>query len=122
VFDNCIGSVNWKAPIVDEVFSNHRHNNVSILVATQYPNKVPTLIRKVSWVACIFKQATSWLCRAIHSSYGKDYGLVKEFVGYMNSLPKYGFICVDTGKSGPEKYNKMKALVKIVRFRYKNTI
>jgi len=34
VFDDCIGSVNWKAPIVDEVFSNHRHNNVSILVAT----------------------------------------------------------------------------------------
>jgi len=26
VFDNCIGSVNWKGPIVDEVFSNHRHN------------------------------------------------------------------------------------------------
>jgi len=25
VFDNCIGLVNWKAPIVDEVFSTHRH-------------------------------------------------------------------------------------------------
>jgi len=23
MFDDCIGSVNWKAPIVDEVFSNH---------------------------------------------------------------------------------------------------
>jgi len=44
VFDDCIGLVNWKAPIVDEVFSNHRHNNVSILVATEYPNKLPTLI------------------------------------------------------------------------------
>jgi len=44
VFDNCIGSVNWKAPIVDEVFSTHRHNHVSILVSTQYPNKLPTLI------------------------------------------------------------------------------
>jgi len=122
VFDNCIGLVNWKAPIVEEVFSNHRHNNVSILVATQYPNKLPTLIRKVSWVACIFKQATSWSCRAIHSSYGEDYGSVKDFVDYMNSLPKYGFICVDTAKSGPEKYKKMKAPAKIARFRYKNTI
>jgi len=73
-------------------------------------------------VACIFKQATSWLRRAIHSSYGKDYGSVKEFVDYMNSLPEYGFICVDTGKSGPEKYKKMKAPAKIVRFCYKNTI
>jgi len=44
VFDDCIGSVNWKASIVDEVFSNHRHNHVSILVSTQYPNKLPTLI------------------------------------------------------------------------------
>jgi len=35
VFDDCIGLVNWKAPIVEEVFSNHRHNHVSILVATQ---------------------------------------------------------------------------------------
>jgi len=47
---------------------------------------------------------------------------VKEFVDYINSLPKYGFICVDTGKGGPEKYKKMKALAKIARFRYKNTI
>jgi len=103
MFDDCIGLVNWKAPIVEEVFSNHRHNHVSILVATQYPSKLPTLICKFSWVACIFKQATSWLHRAIHSSYGKDYGSVKEFVDYMNSLPKYGFICADTAKSGPEK-------------------
>jgi len=122
MFDDCIGLVNWKAPIVDEVFSNHRHNNVSILVATQYPSKLPTLIQEVSWVACIFKQATSWSCRAIHSSYGKDYGSVKEFVDYIYSLPKYGFICVDTGKGRPEKYKKMKAPAKIARFRYKNTI
>jgi len=47
---------------------------------------------------------------------------VKEFVDYMNSLHKYGFICVDTAKSGPEKYKKMKAQAKIARFRYKNTI
>jgi len=71
VFDkNCIGLVNWKAPIVEEVFNNHRHNHVFILVATQYPSKLPPLIWKVSWQACIFKQATSWLCRAIHNSYG----------------------------------------------------
>jgi len=96
VFDNFIGLVNWKAPIVDEVFSTHRHNNVSILVATQYPNKLPTLIRKVSWQACIFKQGTRWSQKAIYDSYGESYGSVKEFVDYMNSLPKYGFICVDT--------------------------
>jgi len=29
----------------------------------------------------------------------EDYGLMKEFVDYMNSLPKYGFICVDTSKT-----------------------
>jgi len=34
----CIGSVNWKAPIVEEVFSNHWHNHVSIVVVMQYPN------------------------------------------------------------------------------------
>jgi len=118
MFDDCIGLVNWKAPIVEEVFSNHRHDHVSILVAMQYPSKLPTLICKV----CIFKQATSWSCRAIHSSYGEEYGSVKEFVDYMNSLPEYGFICVDTAKSGPEKYKKMKAPAKIVRFSYKNTI
>jgi len=112
VFDNCIGLVNWKAPIVEEVFSTHRHNHVSILVATQYPNKLPTLIQEVSWQACRFKQATRWSHKAIHDSYGED---------YMNSLPKYGFICVDTTKSGPEKY-KMKALANIARFYYKNTV
>jgi len=60
VFDHCIGLVNWKVHIEDEVFSTHRHNHVSILVSTQYPNKLPTLIQEVSWLACIFKQVTRW--------------------------------------------------------------
>jgi len=54
VFDDCIGLVNWKAPIVDEVFSNHRNNNVSILVAMQYPNKLPT--RSAGWPAYSSRQ------------------------------------------------------------------
>jgi len=70
VFDNCIGLVNWKAPIVEEVFSNHRHNHVSILVATQYPNKLPTLICEVSWQAFLFKKATRWSHKAVHDLYG----------------------------------------------------
>jgi len=113
---------NWKAPIVEEVFGNHWHNHVSILVATQYPNKLPMLILEVSWQVCIFMQATRWSGKAVHDSYGEDYGSMKEFVDYMNSLPEYGFICVDTTKSGPDKYKKMKALVKIARFYHKNTI
>jgi tRNA A37 threonylcarbamoyladenosine biosynthesis protein TsaE len=60
VFDDCIGLVNWKAPIVEEVFSTHRHNHVSTLVSTHYPSKLPTLIQEVSLVACIFKQVTRW--------------------------------------------------------------
>jgi len=122
VFDNCIGLVNWKAPIVEEVFSNHQHNHVSILVATQYPNKLPTLKHEVSWQVCNFKQATRWLLKAVHDSNGKDNGSMQEFVDYMNSLPKYGFICMDTTKSDPDKYNKMKAPAKIVRFYHKNAI
>jgi len=46
---------------------------------------------------------------------------VKEFVDYMNSLLEYGFIW-DTTKNGPDKYKKMKALAKIARFYYKNTV
>jgi len=79
--------VNWKAPIVEEVFSNHSHNHVSILVATQYPSKLPTLIQEVSWQAYIFKQTTKWWWKAIHDSYGQDYGSVMDFVDYINSLP-----------------------------------
>jgi len=78
VFDNCIGLVNWKAPIVDEVFSTHRHNHVSILVSIQYPNKLPPLIREVSWLACIFKQVTRWSQKAIYDSYGKDNGTMEQ--------------------------------------------
>jgi len=76
----------------------------------------------VNWMGCIFKQATKWSRKAVHDSYGKDYGSVKEFVDYMNSLPKYGFICVDTCKGGSEKYKKMKAPAKIPRFYYGNNI
>jgi len=47
---------------------------------------------------------------------------MNEFVDYMNSLPKYAFICVDTTKSRREKYKKMRALAKIPNFYYTNTI
>jgi len=60
VFDDYNGSFNWKAPMVEEVFSNHQHNHVFILVATQYPKKLPMFIHKFSGQACIFKQATRW--------------------------------------------------------------
>jgi len=51
-----------------------------------------------------------------HDSYGKDYGSMKEFVDCMNSLPEFSFICVETTKSGPDKYKKMKAPAKIAIF------
>jgi len=103
-------------------FSTHRHTHVSILVSTQYPNKLPTLIWEVSCLACIFKQVTRWSWKAIYDSYGEDYGTMNELIDYMNSLPKHAFICVDTTKSGKERYKKMRLLAKITEFCYTNTI
>jgi hypothetical protein len=60
--------------------------------------------------------------KAIYESYGEDYGTMKELIDYMNSLPDYAFICVDTSKSRKEKYKKMRAPANIPRFYYKNTI
>jgi len=47
---------------------------------------------------------------------------MNELIDYMNSLPKYAFICVDTTKSRKKKYKKMRAPAKIPKFYYTNTI
>jgi len=51
-----------------------------------------------------------------------DYGTMNELIDYMNSLCDYAFICVDTTKIGKEKYKKMRALAKLPKFYYTNTI
>jgi len=122
VFDDCIGLVNWTSPMVDKVFTTHQHSNVLILVSTQYPNKLPTLIREVSSMACIFKQSTKWSRKAVYDSYGEDYGSLKDFIKYMNSLPDYCFICVNNSNSGKDKYWKTKAPATVPKFYYQNMI
>jgi len=65
---------------------------------------------------------TRWSQKSVYDSYGKDFGTMNELIDYMNSLPKYAFICVDSSKSGKEKYKKMRAPAKIPNFYYLNSI
>lgn len=44
VFDDCAAKFPWKR--IEQLFMNHRHYNLSIIVATQYINKVTPTIRQ----------------------------------------------------------------------------
>jgi len=68
-------------------------------------------------LVCLYIEAgNKVVLKAIYDSYGQDYGTMNELIDYMNSLPDYAFMCVDTTKSGKEKYKKMRALAKIAKF------
>jgi ERCC4-related helicase len=67
MFDNLPKNyiINFDAPIWNEIVANHRHNNVSILIASQSMTNLPVYVRDYSNFAVIFYQTTPTHLRQI---------------------------------------------------------
>lgn len=122
VFDDCLGSVKWDSEIVRELFSNHRHYGFSIIVAAQYLNKIPPLIRECSWYTMVFKQTTFRSINALYESFGaNNYETVKEFRPVVANLAKYVFLLINNRTTdASKKFRKLKAPDNIAPFRILN--
>lgn len=125
VFDDILGSINFGSPVWNEIAANHRHNNVSILIASQSMTKLPVYVRDYSNFAVIFYQTTVYARRNAYNNFCEDYGTQQEFINFMNLLPKYkhAFILVDTtAAERDKKYKIMRCPEQISKFYYKNMI
>lgn len=125
IFDDILGSINFNAPIWNEIAANHRHNNVSMLIASQSMTKLPVYVRDYSNYAVIFYQTTTYARRNAYVNFGEDFGTSREFTDYLNVLPKHkhAFIFVDTvAAERAKKYSIMCCPEKIAKFFFHNYI
>jgi hypothetical protein len=117
ILDDLLGSANWNKPIMSKLFSCHRHFGISILLTSQYVAKIPPLIRECSWYAFIFAATTHRSLSALYESFGSGFETLHKFKDFLDTLPKYAFVCVDVKEGEASKrYRKLKAPAAIPDF------
>lgn len=67
IFDDIVAGVPWNNPVVSSFFMNYRHYNLRVLIATQYPNKIPPTIRETATFFVMFNSLTERSLDAIGS-------------------------------------------------------
>ena len=58
ILDDCIGSLNFNWPEVNQLFTTYRHLKCTIMLTTQYIFRMPPLIRECAKYAFLFAQRT----------------------------------------------------------------
>lgn len=123
ILDDLLGSANWNIAEINQLFTCHRHYNISILLTSQYPNKIPPTIRECSWIAIVFPQTTDISINALYLSFGSGFATKRDFATYLKTLPKHSFVCIDNKVAEFDlKYKKMKAPDKIPKVFIRNLI
>ena len=70
IFDDMLGAVGFQHSLVKNLVSRYRHLNINLLIATQYINSVPPIVRETASIVAIFKQQTDAAVSAAFSSFG----------------------------------------------------
>lgn len=96
ILDDCLGSTSWKKPVILKLINNHRHYNISLIIATQYPNQVSPNIRSNCNLAFIFLARTKRELQALYESYGMGFfNTLPEFSKFIKNLEKYQCLVVN---------------------------
>ena len=97
VLDDCIGSARWKSPIVMRMISNHRHYNITITIASQYPKAVPPNIRSNANLGFVFYARTKPELEALFESYGVGFmDNSKQFADLLKTLKDYECLVINS--------------------------
>lgn len=58
IMDDIVAKIPWKNEIVQSFFMNYRHYNIRVLIATQYPVKIPPTVREQATFYIMFNALT----------------------------------------------------------------
>ena len=104
------------------LFTQYRHFNISVIVATQYVFKVPPTIRECCTMCVIFKTTTKRSNQALFETFGGNFNSLAEFVRYQLANTKdHHFILYNAMSDSmaiSELYKSCKAPSKIPQFKY----
>lgn len=112
IFDDCLSDKEFRTQVMIDLVTQFRHYNISIIISTQYPSKIPTTFRECATHAAIFYQRTALAIQSVFHSYGQIFNNYDEFKSFLiKNAGDYKFIFYDGNSSGDvaETYKIMKA-------------
>lgn len=96
VLDDLLGACNWNSQLMTHLLTTYRHYKLTILIATQYVQKIPPAVRNCVTFACIFNQSNKRSIDSVYESFLYDFNNVKQAQEFINSNCKgYYFILVN---------------------------
>jgi len=119
IFDDCIFDNMFKDQQFMNLITQVRHYNCLIIFTTQYPNKLPPIVRENAFQVCIFSSDTKRSTSALYESYGMSkFQSEKDFQDYINqNTGNHQFIFYNRKQNNKKtKYLIMKAPAKIKNF------
>ena len=82
ILDDCLGSVPFDSKTFQQLVSTHRHYQITLLISTQSPNKLPNLIRDCCGYSVMLQCRTNRAITGLYDSYGVLFETFKDFKRY----------------------------------------
>lgn len=110
IFDDCLhGERQWSSKVLSRLVTQIRHYRILMIITTQYPVKIPSSIRDLSFNAIIFEgfghenamKALYDYTREVkrRSKNGDQFTTLRKFMTFMDRLPKHSFLFIHDGDS-----------------------
>lgn len=109
IFDDILGA-KFNGKMLTQLFSQYRHYNITIFVATQYFNKLPPLIRENAAYMILFRCENNKTLRKVWEEFmaEKEFEEAKRYL--MNSTAAdYSHVMIQKGAPIKSKYSSGKA-------------
>lgn len=117
IFDDCLFGEQWRSNNLKQLVTQVAHYNCFIIISTQYPQAIPSLVRSTAFFCIIFGGLTGRnAMKALYESYGMvKYNNMNEFTGYViENTGDYKFIFINH-KDG-KKFRVLKCPANIGKF------
>ena len=113
ILDDCLGSINWNSNILQHFITTLRHMRITVMIATQYCSKIPTLFRETVNYGFIFSQNSEPAFKGTFSAFGQSHSRWDKWRDWlMQQLSGDRHACViyeRDSNSEDKKYRKFKA-------------
>ena len=113
VFDDVLDSVNWNSRLLLGLITRYRHffdSRISLIISTQYINKIPPFIRECGSYVVLFKLFTAPSIKASYQSYAARFfdneALWKKYVE--SNTGNYYFVFIDNKSQSPNMSDQFK--------------
>ena len=109
IFDDFL-NVKFNGHVLTKLFTEFRHKSITIILSTQWVNKVPPVARQCATHAITFKTQAKKVLDALFENYATDFDNWRELKMYIGRvlLEDYQHLAIKTAGHGHDKYRVRK--------------